>query len=367
MHLHYSGVNDAFSEIISSIENWRSVQIALPTVVVPSRVGYVKQVEEPVTITYERPRERVLFNLSRDANPFFHLYESIWMLAGRNDVAPLSFFNSQIAGIASDDGITFNGAYGYRWRKANPKLVDYDSNIGEYLEHETVDQLKIIIDQLKRKPESRRCVLQMWNVEDDLLKIDDTKDVCCNTNIYFAICRGKDSKQYLDMTVCNRSNDLIWGMLGANFVHFSILQEYMASQIGVEIGFYNQFTNNLHAYIDRWHPEEWLASAKDSHQYSSGMNLVPLVFDPNQFDKDLMRFASTPINEACLMNWKEPFFQTVLSPMCWAFVQHKNRNYSSALNTMNLVAADDWRIAGTNWLLKRKQLWESKNVSSSTD
>jgi hypothetical protein len=35
------------------------------------------------------------------------------------------------------------------------------------------------------------------------------------------------------MTVTNRSNDLCWGMLGANYVHFTILQEYLAARLGV--------------------------------------------------------------------------------------------------------------------------------------
>jgi len=40
-----------------------------------------------VTTIYNRPTDRVIFWPQRDANPFFHLYESLWMLAGRRDVA----------------------------------------------------------------------------------------------------------------------------------------------------------------------------------------------------------------------------------------------------------------------------------------
>jgi hypothetical protein len=49
-----------------------------------SRMGKVLVVDHPVCTTYERPYERVLFNSERDANPFFHFMESLWMLAGRN-------------------------------------------------------------------------------------------------------------------------------------------------------------------------------------------------------------------------------------------------------------------------------------------
>ena len=67
----------------------------------------------------------------------------------------------------------------------------------------------------------------------------------CNTQIYFWSRNGK-----LNMTVANRSNDMIWGAYGANAVHMSFLQEYVASMCGVKCGIYTQFTHNLHAYLD---------------------------------------------------------------------------------------------------------------------
>ena len=54
-----------------------------------SRNGPVVVFPEPVTTVCERPEERVLFHCERDANPFFHLFEALWMLAGRNDLAYL--------------------------------------------------------------------------------------------------------------------------------------------------------------------------------------------------------------------------------------------------------------------------------------
>lgn len=41
----------------------------------------------PVATVYEKPRERVLMNAARNANPFFHFFESLWIIAGRSDVA----------------------------------------------------------------------------------------------------------------------------------------------------------------------------------------------------------------------------------------------------------------------------------------
>lgn len=334
----------------------------------PSRVGDVIRFRHPVLITYDKPRERVLFNEARDCNPFFHLMESLWMLAGRNDVQTMAFYNSQIAGIASDDGKTFNGAYGYRWRRALGAMEhrQYDGN-GYLSPHDirpNVDQLPIIIDQLKRKPESRRVVLQMWNVEDDLLKIDETKDVCCNTNCYFEIEAGK-----LNMTVCNRSNDLVWGMLGANVVHFSFLQEYLAAQIGVSVGVYHQFTNNLHVYTERFKPEEWLGDMTPDHYEDWPVAPTELVTNPERFDSELPDFvnlgmANLEIPVGGYRRWKEPFFREVAFPAALAYVYYKKKDFKSALAAGSEIMSDDWRNACTSWMMKRKAAHENKNAEA---
>lgn len=374
MHLTYGNVNDAFVGLVHGIHNG-----SIDTVRKPSRVGDVIMVPEPVTITYTRPRERVLFNPHRDANPFFHLYESLWMLAGRNDVAPLAYYNSQIAEIASDDGETFNGAYGYRWRHSTRKLST--SLIGGTYQ-EDLDQLALIIQHLKDNPNSRRAVLQMWTVHEDLLRIDSqgygySKDVCCNLSVMFSINsyegpEGQSSDPQLDMTVTNRSNDLIWGMLGANVVHFSMLQEYVACALRIEVGVYNQFTNNLHAYTSRWEPDKWLQQHLDRSMHDSlpttygyGIDkLIPLVQSQSQFDQECPQFVEQhkhvePQNGRD--EWKEPFLMLVAKPMCHAFHMHKQRDYQAALYWCARVEADDWRIAATQWILKRKKNWEKKH------
>ena len=84
-----------------------------------------------------------------------------------------------------------------------------------------IDQLNVIVDHLKKTPNSRRAVLQMWNCNDDLMKMDTSKDVCCNLTVMFALMAvntgpcayGDEYVKYLDMTVTNRINDLIPGTI----------------------------------------------------------------------------------------------------------------------------------------------------------
>lgn len=208
-----------------------------------SRNGPVYRYMGPYTITYQRPTERVLMIQGRNENPFFHFIEAMWMLAGRNDLASIAWYNPRMAEY-SDNGKTLNGAYGYRWRFASYEVPVEN----RWTAPHTVDQLRILAEHLKSNPTSRRAVLSMWNVEDDLLKIDNSKDVCCNLEAVFQVDQVRNA---LDLTVFNRSNDIYWGALGANQVHFSFLLEYMALLSGHNIGCYHQVSTNMHMYQER--------------------------------------------------------------------------------------------------------------------
>ena len=187
-----------------------------------SRNGEVLVAPEPVLIGYRNPTERVLFDDLRDCNPFFHLYEAVWMLAGCNEVKLVAEFNKQMYEYA--DGPFIHGAYGHRWRHGFK-----------------FDQLHAVVKMLKTNPETRQAVLQMWDADSDLW--GTWKDRPCNTHAYFRI---RDNK--LETTVCSRSGDLLWGVFGANAVHFSILHEFIANAIGREVGTLYHFINNFHIY-----------------------------------------------------------------------------------------------------------------------
>ena len=179
MELFTRNVNSAFRELVGLFArkgqftgqdslSMRGLYRDIPIVAESSRNGNVLRIEEPVTIFYSHPRERVLFNAARDANPFALLYEALWMLAGRNDLTPLTYYTKQFAEY-SDDGTTLNGAYGWRWRH---HITEKERDRGPVVDpEEWVDQLDILVAHLKAQPDSRRAVLAMWNVENDLLKI----------------------------------------------------------------------------------------------------------------------------------------------------------------------------------------------------
>jgi thymidylate synthase len=389
MHVTYRNVNDAFVGLVGLFadtnEGPKRGDIVCRG---PSRYGEVLYINEPMTITYTHPRERVLFNAARDANPFFHLYEALWMLAGRRDVAPLMYYNKRMVEF-SDDGEVLNGAYGYRWRHH----IHHDITDNPECDTTNIhtDQLQVIINHLRANPTSRRAVLAMWNVEYDLLKVDTSKDCTCNLNVMFSLrcgpcqacggrgyiqrleqhptgllvnmgtqacsrCNGQPANKpnYLDMTVTNRSNDAIWGLLGANYVHFTVLQEYVANCLGVDVGMYHHFSNNLHVYTNNWKPEEWLVEQPRAYP---GTATIPLVQDQATFDEEVkalvQQYSGHEPMAQPFREYKEPWLRTVAQPLLDAWLAHKKHTNTALSLHAASCAAPDWRLAATMWLQRR--------------
>jgi thymidylate synthase len=276
----------------------------------------------PVITEYARPTERVLSWGKRDANPFFHLMESLWMLAGRNDVGFVAEFAKQMKEY-SDDGVRLNGAYGYRWRR-----------------HFGFDQLVHLIELLKSEPTTRRAVLQIYDPSSDTAQ---GRDIPCNTVAYFDIVNDE-----LNMTVCNRSNDIVWGCYGANAVHFSMLQEFMAIHIGVDIGRYRQFSNNFHIYEPHWPLMEEYWKVPESYEF----RIIPLLRERIPYDihmRDIDLFLRDPISFIP----ETEFLRDVAQPMARAFLYRK-MGHGSGLHFLHEADTNnDWIQAGIQWLLRR--------------
>lgn len=306
-----------------------------------SRNGPVREIHGPVTTVYECPQERVLFDDLRDANPFFHLFEALWILAGRDDVAWPAQFCAQLKEY-SDNGRTFHGAYGYRLR------------------HQNGDQLKKAVELLRNDPESRRAVLQIWDSALDLGH--DGKDVPCNTALYLKLRDGA-----LQMTVCNRSNDIVWGLYGANVVQWSMVQEYLATQLGVTMGALTTVSDSFHIYEanDVWQEIEAMDSipALADPYASRHVCPYPLVDVPGKFDEELQRFLNDPLDELGDMfpkrsGMRNSFFWAVARPMYAAWMAHK-KDKSGAQHLLECQATD-WRHAGLKWLARRSDALTKK-------
>lgn len=306
---------------------------------IQSRVGEALTAPLPVTSIYERPTERVIFWPERDAHPWFHFFEALWMLAGRDDLAYVQNFVGRMADY-SDNGRSLHGAYGYRWRY-----------------HFGFDQIKLIINLLTRDPFSRRAVLQMWDPSDDL--DSESKDLPCNISIMFRVAYGKrDAPNQLLTTVINRSNDILYGLYGANAVHMSMLAEYIASSLGLVVGPLTTVSNNFHAYTDvfnRVYRGGLLPQATDAVEAGcpytrSDVAPYPLMASSTKdWDLDLLLFLEDPRSN----KFRDRFFTRVAKPLWFAHEAVKHKAYADALEILDQCVATDWRRVAVEWVQRR--------------
>lgn len=307
-------------------------------VVRDSRNGPVIMFPEPTTIVYENPMERVVFWAERDANPFFHLSEFLWMASARRDVKFVEQFVKRMASF-SDNGKTFHAAYGYRWRK----------NFQQ-------DQLPKIIEGLKANPNCRRQVLGIWDVRKDLGKYG--LDLPCNLEATFQININGE----LDMVVHNRSNDGICGALGANVVTFSCLQEYIAAGVGIPLGKYWQVSSNLHVYMNDFEKFKDLAiHAPDPYRniercpyVQEKVVVTPVVDLPiKEWEEDLAMWMKNPAK----VGLRSQFFLRTATPMFMAHKAHKKGDTEGAIEIVQsqMLEHSDWKLAALEWLQRRQE------------
>lgn len=318
----------------------------------------------PVITEYEAPLERVLFSGVRDVNPYFHLMETLWILAGRADVAWLARFNKQMAAY-SDDGNVFHAPYGFRLRKMSG-----------------LDQIHEAAEVLRKDPFNRQAVLQIWNYAWDLNV--PSKDIPCNDLLFAKVNDG-----FLDLTVCCRSNDIIWGCYGTNMVQFSMIQERLAAQVGVPVGILRQFSDSFHYYPDNEATKRIFDSpftfAETDPYRDFTVAPVPLFNgvhgEVETWEDDLAHFMmmTEPMAEDHLEgifpvqdgNYRDRFFTDVAVPMYtgWAFYKKQGPQYAAnyMLEQMQRVRGYtgydvDWLYAGREWMLRRAAKKENSNA-----
>jgi hypothetical protein len=288
-----------------------------------SRNGKVHSILSPVMLKLLDPTMRVITDPTRDANPFFHVMEFVWMMAGSNDVAWVARFNRNMLKY-SDDGFTVHGAYGHRWRR-----------------HFGLDQVKKIIGLIKKNPQDRRLVINMWNPDADLGWTG--ADVPCNTQLLFRVV-----EEDLQMTVINRSNDLIWGALGANLCHMTMLHELIANAVGIPLGNYYVFTQNLHIYEAVPNFDYYTSGVPyDRDIYREVNHLVPMLAEGEtyaEFVEDCEKLVQLGAKFEPRTQWMRHVGMDIYR--AW---------FSRTEKDLDAIIADDWRIACTEWVERRKR------------
>ncbi len=173
-----------------------------------------------VLIEITRPRARLSRSETR-GKLFSSLGELLWYLSRDNK---LEFIEQYIGEYKkeSKDGKTVYGGYG-------PRLFSQRG----------VDQVSNVIQALKNGPSTRRAVIQLFDAEDITVRHNE---VPCTTTLQFLIRNDR-----LDMISAMRSNDAYLGLPHDVFC-FTMLQEIIASSVGVDLGIYRHFVGSLHLY-----------------------------------------------------------------------------------------------------------------------
>lgn len=170
-----------------------------------------------VALQLTNPRARLSRSESR-GRVFSALGELLWYLAGSNATEHIAHYIPRYSKY-DENGVIYGG-YGPRLRGGS-------------------DQLKTVVDLLRRKPSTRRAVVQLFD-GDDLL--EDHEDVPCTCMLQFLIRDGR-----LHLVVFMRSNDVYIGFPHDVFC-FTMIQELVARWAGVDLGEYTHFAGSLHLY-----------------------------------------------------------------------------------------------------------------------
>ena len=201
---------------LTADEVWQAAARLLldPTQAVPqsSRAGDTFEALH-VVLELQRPSQRWITSRSPAMNPAFALVEAFWIAAGRRDSGLPTYWNPALPRYCGS-GESYHGAYGHRIRH-----------------HLGIDQLDRAYSALKSNPDSRQCVLQIWDSTVDLPSADgkpSNQDIPCNLLSIPKVRNGK-----LEWMQIIRSNDLFLG-LPHNIVQFTVLQEMLSGWLGLE-------------------------------------------------------------------------------------------------------------------------------------
>lgn len=229
-----------------------------------SRMGDTLEVMK-CCFSIENSRDRWTLYRKPMISPAFAITEIFWILDGNDEANFINTWNPIFRKFAGKEQ-NYHGAYGHR-------LIH---NLG-------FNQLQRVYETLKNNPESRQCVLQIWDGNKDLPKISgkpNSEDIPCNLTASLKI---RDNK--LEWSQIMRSNDLFRGT-PYNFIQFSTLQEIIAGWLGIGIGEYFYFTDSLHVY------------KHDLGKFSKRENLIDLknpdklLFSKEEFDTFFPRCIS---------------------------------------------------------------------------
>ncbi len=154
------------------------------------------------------------------------IYELLWFLKGDTNIKYLNDHGVTIWDEWADPNGDLGPVYGHQWRSWTGA------------DGQTHDQIKDVLHQIKTNPDSRRMIVNAWNVA-DLPKMALSP---CHALFQFYVANGKLSCQ-----LYQRSADVFLGV-PFNIASYALLTMMMAQVCGLEPGEFIHSFGDVHLY-----------------------------------------------------------------------------------------------------------------------
>jgi len=158
------------------------------------------------------------------------VHELLWFLKGETNIAYLKEHGVSIWDEWANEAGDLGPVYGKQWRSWEGK------------DGKVVDQIKDLIDQLKKTPDSRRLIVNAWNVAD----LSEMALMPCHTLFQFYVANGKLSCQ-----LYQRSADVFLGV-PFNIASYALLTLMIAQVCGLQPGDFVHTFGDAHIYSNHF-------------------------------------------------------------------------------------------------------------------
>ncbi len=156
------------------------------------------------------------------------IHELLWFLRGDTNVAYLREHGVSIWDEWADPEGNLGPVYGAQWRS-------WPAPDGQ-----RIDQVQMVIDTLRRAPDSRRMIVSAWNVAD----IPRMRLAPCHLLFQFHVADGRLSCQ-----LYQRSADVFLGV-PFNIASYALLTHMVAQQAGLGVGEFIWTGGDCHLYLN---------------------------------------------------------------------------------------------------------------------
>ena len=156
------------------------------------------------------------------------VHELLWFLRGDTNIAYLRDNKVSIWDEWADENGNLGPVYGKQWR-------DWETADGRH-----VDQIRWVLEEIRRNPDSRRLVVSAWNVGD----LPRMALQPCHTMFQFYVAEGRLSCQ-----LYQRSGDVFLGV-PFNIASYALLTHMVAQVCDLEVGDFIHTLGDAHLYLN---------------------------------------------------------------------------------------------------------------------